>query len=166
MEGKVFYFIYINSRNAISVQAIANGSHNETYIQGVSLLDGEQGKIKTFRKDRVINFFDSYEEASRELADIADKIDSSIYTLKPLKPSSFDIHFTGFKKDTKLELEDLAVKSGMVIRKSVTKSLKLLCYGYNASQKKMDTARGMGIIILNEALFRQFLETGDFTESL
>lgn len=166
MSGKGFYFIYINSRNEISAQAITNGSHNEIHIQGISLLDGDYGRLKTFRKDRVISFFDSFEETLNMLTDISNNIDTSIYVIKPLKPSSFDIHFTGFKKENKTELEGLAEKAGMVIKKSVTKSLKLLCYGYNASPKKMDTARDMGIIILNENLFRQFLETGDFTESL
>lgn len=166
MEEQALNFIYINARNTISVQSIVNGSHNDTYIQGISILDNEQGRLKTYRKDRLLAFFDTYEEAINNLDKVSKTIDTSIYTIRKIKPATFDIHFTGFKKDTKNQLEELATSTGMSVKKSVTKGLKLLCYGYNASHKKIDTAREMGIIILNEELFKQFIETGDFTDSI
>ncbi|MTC40028.1 hypothetical protein GKR70_16160 [Providencia alcalifaciens] len=154
-------FVYINSREIISVQAIDDISHNETYIQGISLNPDEEGKLKTFRKDRVIEYFDSLNEAQ---SFIEDMIECGEFEIKEPRPETFDVHFTGFKKEDKLTLERLASDAGMEVKKSVTKALKLLCYGYNASQMKMDKARKMGVIILNEKQFRDFLDSGDFTD--
>lgn len=154
-------FVYVSARGIVSIQVIDNVSHNETYIQGISLNPDENGKLKTFRKDRVIEYFDSLDEAQLFINNM---IESGDFQIKEPKPETFDIHFTGFKKENKSELEKLASDANMTVRKSVTVHLKLLCYGYNASQMKMDKAREMGIIILNERQFRDFLETGDFTD--
>lgn len=91
-------------------------------------------------------------------------IECGDFKIKEPKAETFDVHFTGFKKEDKSALESLASDAGMEVRKSVTKALKLLCYGYNASQMKMDKARKMGVIILSETQFRDFLDTGDFTD--
>lgn len=154
-------FVYVNSREIVSIQAIDDISHNDTYIQGISLNPDEKGKLKTFRKDRVIEYFDSLDEAQLFIDNM---IEYGDFEIKEPKPETFDVHFTGFKKDDKSELEKLASDAGMDVRKSVTKALKLLCYGYNASQMKMDKAREMGVIILSEKQFRGFLDTGDFTD--
>ncbi|MCW2257879.1 NAD-dependent DNA ligase [Providencia alcalifaciens] len=159
--SQTLLFIYVNSREIVSIQTINNVSENETYIQGISLNLDESGKLKTFRKDRIIEYVDSLEEAQ---SFIDGMIECGDFQIKEPKPETFDIHFTGFKKDDKSELEKLASDAGMEVRKSVTVHLKLLCYGYNASQMKMDKAREMGVIILNEQQFREFLKTGDFTD--
>lgn len=159
---EVLIFVYANSKNIVNVQIITNISQNEEYLQGESLKAGEEGKLKTFLKSRILSECGSTEEAEEF---VSKGIDTGLLEIRAPKPETFDVHFTGFKKDEKTNLEDLANKAGMVVRKSVTKGLKLLCYGYNASSKKMATARGMGIIILNAEQFSQFLDTGDFTES-
>ncbi|MBI6548882.1 hypothetical protein [Xenorhabdus lircayensis] len=156
-------FVYINSRYVVSVQFIASVSENDEYLQGINLLSHDEGRLKTFRKDRVIEYFEDLDEAVQFTNDIA-KIGE--FAVSKPRPETFDVHFTGFKKELKAELETLASDAGMEIRKSVTKNLKLLCYGYNASQLKMDKARSMGIIILNENKFKGFIETGDFTDSI
>lgn len=157
----ILYFVYFSAKEIISVQAISNISQNEDYLQGISVLYDDKGSLKTFRKDRVIEYLDSLEEAKEFLLDCC----LSDFTVRKPKTETFDIHFTGFKKADKEELERIATDANMEVRKSVTKNLNLLCYGYNASQMKMDKARSMGIIILNESQFRNFLETGDFTDS-
>ncbi|EAZ1016393.1 hypothetical protein BRP65_05775, partial [Salmonella enterica] len=153
---------YANSKNIVNVQIITNISQNEEYLQGESLKTGEEGKLKTFLKSRILSECGSLEEAEDF---VSRGIDTGLLEICAPKPETFDVHFTGFKKDEKTNLEELAIKAGMVVRKSVTKGLKLLCYGYNASSKKMAAAREMGIIILNSEQFSQFLDTGDFTES-
>lgn len=159
--NKTLYFIYVNARNEVKPHMIANVSENEDYFQGYSLLPDDEGELKTFRKDRVVKYTKSLDEAVEY---IEDGLETGNFYVKQPKIETFDVHFTGFKKDNKSILEELASEAGMVVRKSVTMHLKLLCYGYNASQMKMDKAREMGIIILNEQQFRDFLETGDFTE--
>lgn len=158
----ILIFVYVNTKNIVNTQIITNVSRSGDYIQGESLKEGEQGKLKTFLKERVLAKCQTAEEAEEF---IAKGIDSGLLEIKKPKPETFDVHFTGFKKEDKSNLEHAAAQAGMVVRKSVTKELKLLCYGYNASAKKIATARDMGIIILNSEQFSRFLETGDFTDS-
>lgn len=160
--SNIFTFVYVNAKNIVNAQSITNISQNDDYLQGESLKASEEGKLKTFIKERILTECQTLEEAEEY---IVKGVDIGLFEILTPKPETFDIHFTGFKKDDKSNLEDMASKAGMVVRKSVTKGLKLLCYGYNASAKKMASAREMGIIILNADQFTQFLETGDFTES-
>ncbi|MDD9341017.1 MAG: hypothetical protein PV362_15490 [Providencia heimbachae] len=158
--GVILNFVYVNTKNEVKAQSITNTSENDEYFQGESLLPDEDRKLKTFRKDRVVKYTDSVDEAEKYIVDGLET--GEFYISKP-KAETFDVHFTGFLKADKEKLTELATNAGMIVRKSVTVHLKLLCYGYNASQMKMDKAREMGIIILNEDLFREFLITGDFT---
>lgn len=158
--GVILNFVYVNTKNEVKAQSITNTSENNEYFQGESLLPDEDRKLKTFRKDRVVKYTDSVDEAEQYIVDGLET--GEFYISKP-KTETFDVHFTGFLKADKEKLTELATNAGMIVRKSVTVHLKLLCYGYNASQMKMDKAREMGIIILNEDLFRDFLITGDFT---
>lgn len=157
----ILNFVYVNTKNEVKAQSITNISQNDEYLQGESLLPDEDRKLKTFRKDRVVKYTDSIDESEKYIVDGLDT--GEFYISKP-KSESFDVHFTGFLKADKEKLTELATNAGMIVRKSVTVNLKLLCYGYNASQMKMDKARGMGIIILNEEQFCNFLLTGDFTD--
>ncbi|HHR6207153.1 TPA: hypothetical protein ACS71B_000031 [Providencia alcalifaciens] len=157
----ILNFVYINTKNEVKAQSITNVSENDEYFQGESLLPDEDRKLKTFRKDRVIKYTNSINESEEYIADGLET--GKFYVSKP-KSETFDVHFTGFLKADKEKLTELAADAGMVVRKSVTVHLKLLCYGYNASRMKMDKAREMGIIILNENQFREFLVTGDFTD--
>lgn len=157
----ILFFVYCNSRNIVSVQLIVNVSENEDYFQGISVRQEDSGLLKTFRKDRVVEYFKSLEEAQEF---ISSGVETGFFEIKEPKPETFDVHFTGFRQADKAILEEMASAANMEVRKSVTKNLSLLCYGYNASQMKMDKARGMGVIILNEEQFRRFVETGDFTD--
>ncbi|MDY4383886.1 BRCT domain-containing protein [Pectobacterium brasiliense] len=154
-------FVYVNTRDMVKVQSIEDITENGDYFQGRSLLDGDEHQIKTFRVDRVIKFFDSIQDAQNYI----DKgLDSGEFYIKKPKEETFDICFTGFKKERRVELEEIASSKDMVVRKSVTKHLKLLCYGYNAGPTKIRDARNMGIIIFNEEQFMHFVETGEISE--
>ncbi|APS29278.1 hypothetical protein H4F38_21010 [Pectobacterium brasiliense] len=154
-------FVYVNTRDMVKVQSIEDVTTNGDYFQGTSLLDGDERKLKTFRTDRVIKFFDSIQNAENY---INQGIDSGEFYIKKPKEETFDICFTGFKKERRAELEKIASSKNMIVRKSVTKHLKLLCYGYNAGPTKIRDARNMGILIFNEEQFMSFVETGEIAE--
>ncbi|MEI7153364.1 hypothetical protein [Pectobacterium carotovorum] len=129
-------FVYVNTKYMVKFQSIEDVTENGDYFQGTSLLDGDELKLKTFRTDRVIKFFDSIQDAENH---IIQGLDSGEFYIKKPKEEKFDICFTGFKKERRVELEEIASSKDMVIRKSVTKHLKLLCYGYNVWPKKSET---------------------------
>ncbi|MFJ5468423.1 BRCT domain-containing protein [Pectobacterium carotovorum] len=160
MDDRII-FVYINSRGLANIQVIEDASQNDDYIQGFSVLEKDYGNIKTFRKDRILDFFPSFEEA-KLFYDVLIDIGYLVPTSEKL--DTFDVCFTGFKKEKRTELEEIASSKDMVVRKSVTKHLKLLCYGYNAGPTKIRDARNMGILIFNEEQFMNFVETGEIAE--
>ncbi|WP_432340256.1 hypothetical protein [Yersinia enterocolitica] len=157
----VVTFVYVNTKKIVRVQSINDISENDTYLQGVSLLEDEEGKLKTFRKDRIYKFVNSIEEG---LAAIDKGITDGDFYFKHQKKEIFDVCFTGFKKDRKSELEVLASNNNMLVRKTASKGLKLLCYGYNAGPTKLSLARKAGAIILDENEFINFIESGEIPE--
>ncbi|HGM4722915.1 TPA: hypothetical protein ACKPZ3_002238 [Serratia marcescens] len=154
-------FVYVNTRNIVRTQSINDISESESYIQGKSLLEGEHGKLKTFRKDRVVKYVQSVEDG--ELL-IKKGIESGDFTLTKEIKEKFDICFTGFSKNRRAELELLAKSNDILVRKTVANELKLLCYGYNAGPSKLSLARKNGAIILDENEFICFVESGEIPE--
>lgn len=75
--------------------------------------------------------------------------------------TAMEILFTGFPKDRRAELEALATSAGMVVRKTVTANLHLLCIGTNAGPSKIADAQQRGVMLLDETQFRHLLETGE-----
>ncbi|HBL7112094.1 TPA: hypothetical protein LSV79_004866 [Serratia marcescens] len=67
-------------------------------------------------------------------------------------------------KSRKAELESLAKNNNILVRKTVSNNLKLLCYGYNAGPSKLSLARKNGAIILDENEFICFIESGEIPE--
>ncbi|HGH0634292.1 TPA: hypothetical protein ACJHGQ_002966, partial [Yersinia enterocolitica] len=90
----VVTFVYVNTKNIVRVQSINNISENETYLQGISLLEDEEDKLKTFRKDRIYTFVNSIEEG---LVAIDKGITDGNFYFKDQKKEIFDVCFTGFK---------------------------------------------------------------------
>lgn len=93
MTGKEI-FVYVNTKDMVTVQSIKNVTENGDYFQGTSLLDGNELKLKIFRTDRVIKFFDSIQDAenyivqgidSGELYIKKQKKKNSIFALQDLK---------------------------------------------------------------------------------
>ncbi|HCU16710.1 phage protein [Hafnia paralvei ATCC 29927] len=151
-------FLYVNSNKQIRVQHIHDVTENDTYFQGISLLDSEHGKLKTFRKDRVIQDLDSLPED--EEIYIRDIDVTRYFPSKKIK-ETFDVCFTGFKKDQRAELEQLAADNGMLVRKSVTQKLQILCCGDNAGPTKVRSARDMNILIFDAHQFINLINTGE-----
>ncbi len=74
---------------------------------------------------------------------------------------AFEICFTGFNAGERKELEALALSISLLVKKSVTKNLHILCIGDNAGPSKKDKAREFGALILNKSQFSHFIDTGE-----
>ncbi|NAX48819.1 hypothetical protein CAG70_17685 [Photobacterium halotolerans] len=153
--------VYRNNEGFVSVLSLRNTSHNEPYIQGWC----ERFKApRTLRIERIINTFDTLQDANDYLNNFDPDEIVSPSQRKALSASTFDVHFTGFKKADKTQLTEIAKANGMTVRGEVTKNLNVLCYGYNAGQKKLEKALDQGCIILNEPQFTALIETGEIPE--
>ncbi len=102
--------------------------------------------------------------SDEEIAEMTDREGWAwIYGNRPSKKrnSKNQICFTGFNPAEKDRLIEIAIKSGMHIAKSVTKSLDFLCIGSNAGPAKLKKAKEQETIILTEEQFNRMLETGE-----
>tara|TARA_R110002033_G_scaffold54_1_gene848 strand:- start:999 stop:1691 length:693 start_codon:yes stop_codon:yes gene_type:complete len=77
--------------------------------------------------------------------------------------SGLEICFTGFAKQDRAQLEELATDSGFIVRKDVTKNLHMLCTGKNAGPKKVNKAHTDGAAIFDEAAFIALVQTGELS---
>ncbi len=181
------YFVYVSKNKVISAHSLQNPTEHGNYIQGYNRSElWEHYGIRTFRKDRIIESFDSYHEAERyaeKLNSEPSLIDLSSYDLgttnrtkykryerpgmkAPLDFSgALEICFTGFKKVDKDRLSKTAVEAGMIVRTDVTVNLHILCGGYNAGPKKLDVARMKGSLILSEPQLLALIETGELPDN-
>jgi len=152
-------FIYQDAKGNITERNVYSVTESDDYIQGVCR---KSNSIKTFRKDRVLEYIldpsisntrlDYFRENSPELK-------------KPTRSSLLmDVCFTGFKKDSKEKLIQVANENSLNVRPSVTKNLSFLCCGYNAGPKKIEAARKQGVVVLSEAQFKGMLSTGELPE--
>ena len=163
--------IYCNARGEYGVQHLTDTQKTKAnadefyYQQGWSV---SQDKVKTLRSDRILQTFETIEEAELAFStlDISLSVQNEDYEPKYhiSRADVFDICFTGFKKTDKEELTKLAKDSNMNICQSVTLHLNMLCYGYNAGPVKLKKAMKKGVFIVNREQFELFLETGEIPE--
>lgn len=151
-------FTYCNAKGHLGAYEIANFSETSDHYQGF-LTDG--GGIRTFRKDRVIEYHESLDQA--EAAIPADYVPPEFSPPKP-RSKSPTICFTGFKKDRKAELKTIAVAANMEAKDDVRNSLTFLCCGDNAGPVKIEKSRKNGVTILSENQFLHMLDTGEIPE--
>lgn len=162
-HGKIFpdnselTFIYQDAKGNISKRDIFAVSSSDDYIQGICK---KSNSIRTFRKDRILEYITDISIIEKRLNHFV-KANPTPPTTDTTLP---DICFTGFKKEDKEFLTNLAKQKNLNIRSSVTKNLAFLCCGYNAGPKKIETARKQGVIVLNENQFKTMLETGELPE--
>ncbi len=83
---------------------------------------------------------------------------------KPRK--SLEICFTGFPKDEKESLYELAESHGMTVRKDVTKYLDILCCGHTPGPVKIRKATEKGCMVLSFDELNNMLETGEVPERI
>ncbi|WKE66258.1 hypothetical protein PVT67_03135 [Gallaecimonas kandeliae] len=157
-------FTYCNARGHIGAYELGNFSETEAHYQGF-LASG--GGIRTFRKDRVIQYFDTLADAEANIPThfiLPEDAAAPKATGVPWEERSPTICFTGFKKDIKAELSDLAEGNGLALRTGVSGQLSFLCCGVNAGPVKLEKSRLAGVLILSESQFRAMLETGEIPE--
>jgi len=134
-EVPVFNILYMSNKGALSAKRVAvyhiNQDRNLAYGHQVTIaadiepLSGEFPTFISLRTDRVIDVFDTHEEAVQafEKAETlyADRIlqiksDPGYHGRKlPPKDYSFKVCFTGFAKADKAELTELAEAAGMKV---------------------------------------------------
>ncbi|MPY25153.1 BRCT domain-containing protein [Shewanella sp. YLB-07] len=78
---------------------------------------------------------------------------------------ALEICFTGFAKQQRKDLEELATESSFIVRKAATKNLHILCAGGNAGPKKVATAKADGAVILSPEGFIQLVRTGEISSA-
>ena len=164
-----FICTYANSAGIGSIQHLVNAKFDDPespqYVQGFC---NQAHHPKTLRYDRVIQVFDTFDEAKENFGDnnytlpVYDRAPSTRYS----SPSTMDVCFTGFAKADKESLVELANSNEMLVRSSVTKHLNILCYGYNAGPAKLAKALEQGVFILNKEQFEQLIETGEVPEQI
>ncbi|WP_421196111.1 hypothetical protein [Aeromonas enteropelogenes] len=148
------YILYVNAKGEVKPYTLEDISENETYLQAI-----HDGKLKTFRQDRIIFEGDSLASLEREIDGLL-KTGDIIVQEQKTKPL-LEVCFTGFPKNEKVELISHAESMKCLVRKSVTVDLDVLCYGDNAGPSKMRDARRKGILVLNKREFISLLETGE-----
>ena len=164
--------IYVNTKGQAGVQHLVeiqkkDANTNEFYYyNGWSEL---QDKVKTLRSDRILQRFDSVEQAETALSTMDIPLSTHREYYEPQyhisRPDAFDICFTGFKKADKEELVKLAKDNDINVCQNVTLHLNMLCYGYNAGPVKLKKAMAKGVFIVNRDQFESFLETGEIPEN-
>ncbi|WP_253073714.1 hypothetical protein [Sodalis ligni] len=137
-------------------------SDSELHIQGIC---SQSNTLKTFRKDRIIEEFNSLDDALSRYETLDKSIYNHLVSASNKKPSLLEVCFTGFKKGDKERLIILAEENKLLVRSSVTQNLQFLCCGYNAGPTKVTAARMQGVIILNEDEFGLMLETGEIPDA-
>ncbi|MDX8376439.1 MAG: hypothetical protein R8L53_00250 [Mariprofundales bacterium] len=152
-------FIYQDAKGNVTERNVYSVTESEDYIQGICR---KSNGIRTFRKDRVLEVIIDPSISGERLKYF--KENSPVQIKVTRSSSSMDVCFTGFKKDDKERLTQLAGKNNLNIRSSVTKNLSYLCCGYNAGPKKIESARKQGVVVLSEKQFRAMLETGELPE--
>lgn len=137
-----------------TVRELANWEEFPKYLVGVDLADH---RVKTFRKDRVLEYLDGaaarlsepFPEPAVFESDIARPIDQRPHVI-----------FTGFAKVQRASLEARAEVAGMRVCKTVTLACMYLVAGPNAGPAKVADARAKSSYILSEPQFLALLGTG------
>ncbi|MBF4354092.1 BRCT domain-containing protein, partial [Vibrio anguillarum] len=146
--------------------ASLNDSGNSKYIQGWS---HKHRRPITLLADRIIKTFDDIDEADFFLQSFDQEQSHEVNLPKISRlssPKTMDICFTGFPKEEKETLTKLAEENGMLVRKSVTKHLNILCFGENAGPVKLAQASFQGVIIVNRTQLEHLLATGEIPDAL
>ena len=181
----VFNILYMSNKGALSAKRVAvyhiSQDRNLAYGHQVTIasdfepLSGEYPTFISLRIDRVIDVFDTLEEAEQAFeqaeALYADRIqqiksDPGYHGRKlPPKDYSFKVCFTGFSKADKAGLTELAESAGMKVVTGVSASLDFLCCGDNAGWSKMKKANELGVPLVRDEQIRLLVETGELPES-
>lgn len=125
---------------------------------------------RTFRFDRVLGQLKIIQTGEKL---VPEDLQARLYgrspqkaKARPLMPASdsMEVLFTGFTKEDRALLEDMARSHGLVVRKSMTKGLDILCAGPRAGPSKLAAAEEQGVIVLTELELEDMLQTGELPD--
>ncbi len=157
----MLYFHYRDSKGLLSRRQLRNPSDDGFYLRGYDL---ESKGVKTFRKDRIICFFDQACDEYLTVESVADH--KPIYRAHAAHADyTFEICFTGFSDKEKKSLTQQATQANMKVVQSVTVRLNFLCIGPNAGYKKMLKAEEQGVILITTDEFFALVNDGVMPES-
>jgi len=153
-------FIYRNARGVITSRKVKIWDESDDYLYAF-----DESNLKTFRKDRVLEFIDNLNQIDERLSyHIKNNPEPTPRKVTGNIRGDLEICFTGFKSEDKKKLESLAKSNNLFVRKNVTKNLFFLCCGYNSGKSKMKKSHEQGVTLLGEDQFLKFLETGEIPE--
>ena len=152
-------FIYTNKEGITAERNVRGISANETHLQA---FDSKEKIVKTF----ILNSIQNSEITIQETGEIisAKNLDKYLPLFEPSYPKNrhpdkLQICFTGFAKDRKAYLEELAKNIDMLwVTKQAGENLKILVCGNNAGHKKIEQAIKKNATIWNEGNFLEWIE--------
>lgn len=149
-------FWYRDSKGEEKQHSVTRWSEVGHYLKGYCICCGG---VRTFRKDRVVEYLDG---SDAQLLEPHPSVPPSIS--EPKRELPLQILFTGFPATQRAVLEQRAIDAGMDVKKSVTQGLNFLCGGPNAGPTKLEKARAQHVYILTQAQFFALLETGELPD--
>ena len=152
-------FIYTNKEGITAERNVKGISANETHLQA---FDSKEKMVKTF----ILNSIQNSEITIQETGEIitVKNLDKYLPLFEPSYPKNrhpdkLQICFTGFAKDRKASLEELAKNIDMLwVTKQAGENLKILVCGNNAGHKKIEQAIKNNATIWNEGNFLEWIE--------
>lgn len=163
-----FQFIYRDARGNITLREVVSAIPvGDNYLQ---CFNAEKNEVRTFRRDRILEIISDEDEAyvDERLKWYRDNAPAAISRptkeIKWNSDHSPEICLTGFKKEDKERLTELAESKGFYVASKVTSNLKILVCGYNAGPAKKKRAQAIQAMILSEPQFGEYLNTGEIPE--
>ncbi|MDP0382790.1 BRCT domain-containing protein [Glaesserella parasuis] len=170
------HIVYMSSHKDVNAYTLSNASDDGFYIRAYC---EQKSKIITLRHDRIISTFDNYQEADN----YARNLPNNIYNLFDERINSqrhqtnqthshtlrnnITFCFSGFKKERKEELTNLAIENDLRVVTSISKFVNYLVIDSTSATvgpTKLAKAEQFGIQILNEQEFLNLLETGEIPD--
>lgn len=166
------HFVYMNWHKEVNAYTLENHKENEDYFIGYV---SQKNRVITFRKDRIIKEFSTFEEAQSYAetlpAEIFEQFDQRLNAIKH-KPTAPIIHpitfcFTGFGKAQKQALMNLTAEVGLRAIQDVTSKCDYLVMCENSKtigSSKLAKAQSLGVKLIYENQFFHLIETGEIPQ--
>lgn len=159
MSEAVLRFAYLDAGGSLTKRELTAWAEEGHYLKGFDLTSGG---TRTFRKDRIAEYFDG---AAAFLTSPLGIPPPRIRSAAPApRDERHQIVFTGFAAVRRADLERQSDAAGLRVVKSVTQALVFLCAGPNAGPSKVAQARVQGVYIVREPELLAFLETGELPD--
>ena len=149
-KNKIHFFIYINRFNEVKPYEVnILHKHDEEII----VYDLREKKEKTFITENILSQHSSFNDAENK-----SQILQKEYQILPRNVTGktfantdkkMEVCFTGFSKEEKKELIQIATDKNLFIRTDVSSRLSLLVCGPNTGPSKLKKAKSLSIKIIN-----------------